>query len=60
MTDGVENSGGIVWQLALCLLLAWIIVFAVLIKGISSLGKVTAMTVLLGFVLISIMLRHHQ
>jgi len=54
MTDGVENSGGIVWELALCLLLAWVIVFAVLIKGISSLGKVTAIIVHSGFAPISI------
>jgi hypothetical protein len=40
MSDGLENSGTIVWQLALCLLMAWLIVFSVLIKGISSLGKV--------------------
>ena len=40
MSDGLENMGGISWRLALCLLLSWLIVFLVLIKGISSLGKV--------------------
>jgi hypothetical protein len=42
MEDGIgmENMGYVVWQLALCLALTWIIVFCVLIKGIQSLGKV--------------------
>ena len=40
MSDGIEDMGAVVWQLALCLLMAWTTVFFVLIKGISSLGKV--------------------
>ena len=43
MEDGIgmDNMGHIVWQLALCLLLSWVIIFLVLLKGIQSLGKVT-------------------
>ncbi|CAD5122602.1 DgyrCDS11014 [Dimorphilus gyrociliatus] len=44
MSDGIDDMGGIVWQLALCLLLAWVIVFCVLIKGIASLGKIVYFT----------------
>jgi len=40
ITSGLEHSGQVMWPLALCLLLSWMIVFFVLIKGISSLGKV--------------------
>lgn len=40
LSDGIDDMGTIVWQVALCLLLSWTIVFFVLIKGISSLGKV--------------------
>ena len=40
MSDGIHEMGTVVWQLALCLLLSWLIVFVVLIKGIASLGKV--------------------
>jgi len=40
MSDGIEHMGGISWKLSLCLLFCWVIVFLVLIKGISSLGKV--------------------
>ena len=32
--------GGVSWKLSLCLLVAWTLVCAVLIRGISSLGKV--------------------
>lgn len=56
LSDGVENSGEIVWELALCLLLAWIIVFAVLIKGISSLGKVVYFSTIFPYVLLTILL----
>jgi len=44
MSDDIGDSGTIVWQLALCLLLCWLIVFFVLIKGIGSLGKVTVLS----------------
>ena len=40
LSDGIDDMGNIVWQLSLCLLLCWAVNFLVLIKGISSLGKV--------------------
>ena len=40
MSDGVEHTEVLVWQLALCLLLVWMVVYMVLINGIKSLGKV--------------------
>jgi len=45
ISSGVDDSGVVVWQLGLCLLFAWGVVFAVLIKGIGSLGKVRSMTI---------------
>lgn len=39
-SSGLHDMGGIRWQLALCLLMAWVIVFFCLIKGIKSSGKV--------------------
>lgn len=39
-SSGLEDTGRIVWYLALCLLLSWIIVGAALFKGIKSSGKV--------------------
>lgn len=40
ISDGIDEVGEVRWQLVLCLLLCWIIVFLVLIKGIATLGKV--------------------
>ena len=40
ITEGIEDAGSLRWQLVLCLLMSWIIIFLVLIKGIASLGKV--------------------
>lgn len=39
-SSGMDETGVIVWYLALCLLLAWLIVGAALFKGIKSSGKV--------------------
>ncbi|XP_023931329.1 sodium- and chloride-dependent glycine transporter 1-like [Lingula anatina] len=56
MTDGIENSGGLKWDLSLCLLLAWLIVFLVLIKGIKSLGKAVYFTAIFPHVILAILL----
>ena len=39
-TDGIEDAGGVRWQLALLLLFAWILVYFALFKGIKLTGKV--------------------
>lgn len=51
-----NDSGTVVWQLALCLFLSWTIVYLVLIKGIGSLGKVVYFTSIFPYVLLTIML----
>lgn len=38
MSDGIQNLGSLQWQLTLCLLVCWIIVFLVLVKGVQILG----------------------
>ena len=40
MSEGLHDFGTVRWDLALCLLLAWVVVLAVLSKGIKTLGKV--------------------
>ena len=39
-SDGIEEQGTIVWELALLLLLSWIIVYFCLWRGIQWTGKV--------------------
>ena len=40
ISDGIGDAQTIVWELSLCLLFCWTLCFVVLVKGISSLGKV--------------------
>lgn len=39
-TDGIEDIGGIRWELCGFLLLAWVIVYLSIFKGVKSTGKV--------------------
>lgn len=36
----MDDSGGLKWWIVLCLLLSWIMVFLIVMKGIQSSGKV--------------------
>ncbi|XP_027703033.1 sodium- and chloride-dependent neutral and basic amino acid transporter B(0+) [Vombatus ursinus] len=55
-SSGMDETGVIVWYLALCLLLAWLIVGAALFKGIKSSGKVVYFTALFPYVVLFILL----
>ncbi|XP_074771361.1 sodium- and chloride-dependent neutral and basic amino acid transporter B(0+) isoform X2 [Athene noctua] len=55
-SSGLDETGNIVWYLALCLLLSWMIVGAVLFKGIKSSGKVVYFTALFPYVILLILL----
>ena len=39
-TTSIDDSGVFNWKLSLCLLLAWIVIFAITSKGTESMGKV--------------------
>ena len=41
ISSGIDDVGTIKWDLALCLLLAWVVVYLCIWKGIKSSGKVT-------------------
>jgi solute carrier family 6 amino acid transporter-like protein 5/7/9/14 len=56
MSSGFDEPGAVVWQLALCLALTWGLIFFVLIRGISSLGKVVYFTSTFPYILLTIML----
>ncbi|NXK66885.1 S6A14 protein, partial [Sylvietta virens] len=54
-SGGLNETGKVVWHLALCLLLAWIFVAGALFKGIKSSGKVVYFIALFPYVLLFIL-----
>jgi len=40
LSSGIDVIGPVMWDLALCLLLAWVIAFLCMVKGIKTTGKV--------------------
>ncbi|XP_076025210.1 sodium- and chloride-dependent GABA transporter ine [Genypterus blacodes] len=60
-TDGVEEAGVIRWELFLLLLLAWILCYLCIFKGVKSTGKVVYVTALFPYViLISLLINNVQ
>ncbi|XP_060687902.1 sodium- and chloride-dependent neutral and basic amino acid transporter B(0+)-like [Hemiscyllium ocellatum] len=55
-TSSLDETGEIVWHLALCLLLAWLMVGAAFLKGIKSSGKVVYFTAIIPYVVVTILL----
>jgi len=57
--ENIDNGIGTPdWRLSLCLLLCWIIIFVVLVKGVASSGKVAYFTALFPYVvLITLLIR---
>ncbi|XP_055040117.2 sodium- and chloride-dependent neutral and basic amino acid transporter B(0+) [Misgurnus anguillicaudatus] len=55
-TSSMDETGPVVWHLALCLLLAWILVGAALFKGIKSSGKVVYFTATFPYIVLLILL----
>lgn len=41
ISDSISDSGEFNWKLFLCLLLAWVIVYAINWKGLAIMGKVS-------------------
>ena len=40
LSDGLGEPGAVNWDLALCLLLSWILCFVCIVKGVKISGKV--------------------
>ena len=40
-SSSIADAGDVNWKLALCLLLAWLVVFITMCKGIKATGKVS-------------------
>ncbi|XP_053626089.1 sodium- and chloride-dependent GABA transporter ine-like [Plodia interpunctella] len=56
MSDGIEWPGGMRWELAACLVCAWLLVYFALWKSIKSSAKVRYITTTLPFLLIIVFL----
>lgn len=53
MSSGIDEEVYFNWRLACGLLVAWLIVFLCLFKGIQSLGKVSYVTALFPYVMLA-------
>ncbi|XP_012944276.1 sodium- and chloride-dependent glycine transporter 1 [Aplysia californica] len=55
-SKSIDEFGSLNWRLAGCLLLAWIVVGACLIKGVQTLGKVVYFTAIFPYVMLTVLL----
>jgi len=56
ISKGIHDIGTIRWELAGCLLIAWVIVYCALWKGIKSFGKLVYFTALFPYAILVILL----
>lgn len=56
ISDGIENVGSLRWELALCLLLTWVICYFCVWKGIKSTGKAAYFTATFPYAMLFILL----
>jgi len=47
ISTALDEPGAVNWEVALCLLLAWIICYLCVFKGVKSTGKVRKLTICL-------------
>ncbi|CAN9511807.1 unnamed protein product [Ophioblennius macclurei] len=56
ITGNIEELGSIRWELALCLLLSWIICYFCVWKGVKSTGKVVYFTATFPYLMLAVLL----
>nr|DBA18558.1 TPA: hypothetical protein GDO54_016790 [Pyxicephalus adspersus] len=58
LSGGLDEPGQLNWQMILCLLATWIIVYFCIWKGVKSTGKVVYFTALFPYVVLVVLLAH--
>lgn len=56
ISDSISDMGDVSWQIVLSLILAWVIVYLCLIKGVASSGKVVYFTATFPYVVLFILM----
>ncbi|KAG1679898.1 Sodium- and chloride-dependent glycine transporter 2 [Nymphon striatum] len=56
LSPDMYHMNGISWQLSLCLLLSWIVIYLCMIKGTKSFGKVSYFTAIFPYIILTILL----
>lgn len=56
ITDNIDDMGLPQWDLALCLLLAWILIYLCLVRGIKSSGKAVYFTAIFPYLVLIVLL----
>ncbi|XP_054883007.1 solute carrier family 6 member 22, tandem duplicate 2 isoform X1 [Poeciliopsis prolifica] len=56
LSSGIDNIGSVRWDLALCLLLAWVLCYFCIRNGIKSTGKVVYFTATFPYVMLAVLL----
>ncbi|XP_073506413.1 sodium- and chloride-dependent GABA transporter 2-like [Phyllobates terribilis] len=56
ISDGIDQIGSLRWELALCLLLAWVICYFCIWKGVKSTGKVVYITATFPYLMLVVLL----
>jgi solute carrier family 6 amino acid transporter-like protein 5/7/9/14 len=55
ISDGIENQGNVVWELLLCDMVSWIVIFLCIMNGVKSVGKVVYFTATFPFVILFVL-----
>ncbi|QQP53374.1 Transporter, partial [Caligus rogercresseyi] len=54
ITPSIDVNGGIRWWMLICLVLSWLLIYAIISKGIQSSGKVVYFTALFPYLVLTI------
>lgn len=55
ITDGIHDMGELQWEILICLLVAWIMVYGVIWRGLNQSGKIVWFTALFPYVILFIL-----